>query len=1223
MKNFNKITVLLLSVILCVFSLFACTGGTSYSVNVENCENGRVTVSASKASEGKTVTVTATADEGYEVESILLDGEPLELNGNKATFKMPAKDVSVSASFKVASLSGQVKEEAPLIAVFEIEAVSVRTPGRGLWSFAFEKDCLKLQVWVEDAHRFTDKDGIKAYFGTVGYDRELTDKNFAFHMLANGNITTYKAINGTYQQEDVQGITAFVQEWIKQGESEVCGYKFTVNVPYELFGLQASEAKNSITMLPSHTNANSETIAPKESVLEGEYKIEKPNTYPVLIDDDSYQNNPLANRTAQLGAIASMNAGTYWDLEKDYFPEETNYESRSVILNGHDNADNNLFFFNTYGAKQMYAEATFTVKKVYSNEKYGKFGLMLFDGASKKGVLYYADAYIGEDVADVNNIKGTELGYNQGSNGWGAWNTIADSQGSFNLATKSITLKMTYVDGKLYFYCGDRFIMARNYTASSQAVIGIKSFGYGIEVTNYYATSDINDQKLKDHVPATTAREINLLFTGDGYMAGWSAYRNLNVEGGKANESIASSTVTSITEKAQGYKENYTPANIVISAGSTDIYSGATVQTVYSRIQTMVQTYHEVYPQAQIYLVSVIASPLHRAKQAQIAELNSLISNYLKTLDYAHYIDVQSAFEKDGVIRSNLFATNGSSLNSEFGYPIWGKVIGDALGITRANGNDMGDNAEGYAYSSGWVFESDGDLAVNQGSGEQVIWYKHTQYSADIYFEAYIRANQNTGEDAYPKAGLALRNDFFTIFAYADFADVKNGNTFMNIVYRPNSTDGAMATANWLWNNQGSGSYGSSMAEGFVKIAIAKLDGMVYMLCNDQIVATYAVPGVSTSDQFVVGALNFNRKMEIKDAYGMTDRNLIAQKLGVEIVPSVSLEDASALGGYGSKHETSNLTYTVSKYSKEIKVGASVEYARIYVEKTGAFIISLNGEEIKAVPVILSDNVYVYDIKGAVKQGANTIEIITADEYTQIKAKVVISDGSKEEIVKTDESWALQTSSYTLSSKPTYYFLGSSVTYGSANNGKSFVEEVQKTLGYNVVKEAVSGTTLVDNGSSSYVSRLKTLPTQSAVNRLIVQLSTNDVSQNLNFGTLSSSYELSAFNTSTVIGAIEYIIAYAKQTWGCEVIFYTNPNYSNNNYNALINELYKVQAKWGIGILDFYNYVDMPRLDVLTLNSYMSDPIHPNATGYAWMGKIFSSYIQGELEKDIARAVIA
>ena len=152
---------------------------------------------------------------------------------------------------------------------------------------------------------------------------------------------------------------------------------------------------------------------------------------------------------------------------------------------------------------------------------------------------------------------------------------------------------------------------------------------------------------------------------------------------------------------------------------------------------------------------------------------------------------------------------------------------------------------------------------------------------------------------------------------------------------------------------------------------------------------------------------------------------------------------------------------------------------------------------------------------------------------------------------------------------------------------------------------------------------MKTLPKDQKVTRLIVQLSTNDVTQGKPFGSIAEGKELSSFNTSTVIGAIEYIIAYAKQTWDCEVIFYTNHKYNNANYNSLIGELYKVQAKWGIGIVDFFNYVDMEELDDSTLASYKADDIHPNAQGYSWMSKVFSEYLQNEVEKDVIRQTIA
>ena len=60
-------------------------------------------------------------------------------------------------------------------------------------------------------------------------------------------------------------------------------------------------------------------------------------------------------------------------------------------------------------------------------------------------------------------------------------------------------------------------------------------------------------------------------------------------------------------------------------------------------------------------------------------------------------------------------------------------------------------------------------------------------------------------------------------------------------------------------------------------------------------------------------------------------------------------------------------------------------------------------------------------------------------------------------------------------------FLGSSVTFGSNSNEVSFVEYLAARDGIEYVKEAVSGTTLVDNGDSSYIARMKAnIPDQQA-----------------------------------------------------------------------------------------------------------------------------------------------
>lgn len=61
----------------------------------------------------------------------------------------------------------------------------------------------------------------------------------------------------------------------------------------------------------------------------------------------------------------------------------------------------------------------------------------------------------------------------------------------------------------------------------------------------------------------------------------------------------------------------------------------------------------------------------------------------------------------------------------------------------------------------------------------------------------------------------------------------------------------------------------------------------------------------------------------------------------------------------------------------------------------------------------------------------------------------------------------------------------------------------------------------------------------------VCQLSTNDVTKEMPIGEISESFDKNDFDTQTVAGAIEYIIAYAKETWNCHVVFYTQSKYDS------------------------------------------------------------------------------
>ncbi|NLU52881.1 MAG: SGNH/GDSL hydrolase family protein [Clostridiaceae bacterium] len=195
----------------------------------------------------------------------------------------------------------------------------------------------------------------------------------------------------------------------------------------------------------------------------------------------------------------------------------------------------------------------------------------------------------------------------------------------------------------------------------------------------------------------------------------------------------------------------------------------------------------------------------------------------------------------------------------------------------------------------------------------------------------------------------------------------------------------------------------------------------------------------------------------------------------------------------------------------------------------------------------------------------------------------------------------------------TIIFLGSSVTYGSASLGTSFTDYIGKRNRVKTIKEAVSGTTLVTDGDTcgtSYVSRIKSITPEIKADLFICQLSTNDSTQGKTLGEVSESFNMDSFNTDTIAGAIEYIIAYAKKTWNCPVVFFTNPRYDSPQYGKMVDMLYKIQKKWDIGIIDLWNNEKFNNISKEEYSLYMFDSIHPTQAGYLkWWTPVIEEYL--------------
>ena len=192
-------------------------------------------------------------------------------------------------------------------------------------------------------------------------------------------------------------------------------------------------------------------------------------------------------------------------------------------------------------------------------------------------------------------------------------------------------------------------------------------------------------------------------------------------------------------------------------------------------------------------------------------------------------------------------------------------------------------------------------------------------------------------------------------------------------------------------------------------------------------------------------------------------------------------------------------------------------------------------------------------------------------------------------------------------------WLGSSVTYGAQSGGHySMADAIQDNHPGTVCeKYAISATTLVIVKEDSYVGRMKLISKDETPDLFVVQLSTNDATTGKPMGEVTDSTDPADFDDTTIAGAIETIISYVKETFGCPVVFYTGTYIEKEGYDEMVDLLLQIQEKWGIGVVDMYHNEEMTALYGTDLyNEYMHDEVHPFRKGYVeWWTPVIEEYL--------------
>ncbi len=900
MKKCAKLVSVML-VICMILSLFgACVQNdnpttiqaTPHSITVaKDIANGKVTVDKSTAKNGETVKVTATPNENYVLTGITANGNPVE-NGQ---FVMGDEDVVVSATF---ALNTDLFEQNPGVE----GGTSIKAPSMGGGDAnaqiftVFGETGIEFTAYVADSG-LADKDGMAILFS-----KKLPTIN---QLLPNGQTIKLeirkdgKAIlsktdaEGKLVEDALAGSEISLKLWTKDGKVTT-GYIVRATVTYEALGVTKDTAKGNVTICPVVYNAYGSVNA-KATALNGANENAQ-NTFPVLSDDNTYLDNPFKAPSGTLGSDGGIMSADTWDLSKDYYKEDTeNYPNRVVNLTGHDNMDNNLVFVGV-SAAEMYAEATIRVTGVANpNDQWPKFGLMLFNGGGQSGLFYYVDAAMsGASGNTTANIVGTALGYNKGESTWGSWVNVKDSV--FDLGTLTIKLAMVYQDGWAHLYANDQFVESIFVGAYNEDMhFGFKSFGLELEVTNYMASTDAEAdgwahlKREKEDV-----EKLDILFAGDSYMDFWNNsgfYMNINLADytdSWANEGIGGTWVPLWIDKAADMAQRYNPKKIAFHIGVNDIDGGATVEATVENLKTLFATYHELFPNAEIYWNELIPNTMFASKVPEYYQVNEQVKAFAADKEWLVFVEQAASFEKEPGVADPMYFYDGLHMSAEIGYPIWAKNMLTAMGYTYEEGTTMG-SENGFAHTGGWTY-TDGTAYL--GVGNEMTTYFKGAYGQMVYVEAMVTIGQLYGNDAYPKFGYVMHGTDKSVWGLVDAISYPSQlKTDCAFVLRENVQNGEFVQREgWNWSKWvGGTSFEGDYSNGnYIKMAIAKLGSDVYLLVNGKVVARTTIEGEVT-----VGFEVFNLETTIKDVVVIKDETAIKEKLGL-VEPTSAVLDGKA-----------------------------------------------------------------------------------------------------------------------------------------------------------------------------------------------------------------------------------------------------------------------------------------------------------------------------------------
>jgi lysophospholipase L1-like esterase len=802
---------------------------------------------------------------------------------------------------------GMVIDEIPVSSLI-IETPSTKGNAKSHWFTEYKDNGFYIEVIVEDMFIDTgtniySSDGIEVMLYKVQRGNGLIDGTLLINATS-GQLSVKKYSDGTVNDYTEHSVTSTFEKVSFNG-TYVEGYRIEILVPYKELGL--SSADRTVTFLPSLYN-NQGGFANINTTSLFDVDQNQTRTFILVKDNNTYEANPWMQLGYTFGDIGSLVTNPIWDLTND----DGSANARAVMTGVATGTDNNAYMYRVT-EPELYAYAKFNAKSVHNSERYGKFGLAVTTLDGKNGFFFFVDAsgngtdMTGRNISVVNRTDGS----------W-SWPekvltsliSASDYQGD-----NFVELAIYRYGGIFEFYVNGSSVGIQSgfpgLETETQAVVSVISFNIKLEIKQYGVT---NEESVLD-IYRFDVEEISYLFIGDSYVdkAFWTNF-GIDFDFSAVNLGVGGTKVGYWKAQAATLSTIYKPDNIIIHIGVNDINDGGlSGESVAASVKELIAILQGFYPDANIYYISIEPNNFAVGNFSKYQVVNSEISALAETNERVHYIDMVTPLGGvPGTPVAQYFLPDGLHLNAD-GYAIWSKQIKDALGIERTEVKDNLGDFGLYARSTGWTYKE--GYVENLGPNEQQIYFSNvrgTKFAASV--EISISGIYNN--DAYPKAGFALKSASKTLFFFID-VNKELTNKWGNYVVRNSGADWGWAGVGGVGRQYvylGDADYNS---DNFKKIEIIRLGTAVYFISDNKVVQ-YA-EGIFAEDEVTqLSVMVFNLDVKLKEAKIYQDAEFnsklasfeLAEKTGPAVDgsladwPAAVLANPASIKGWDGRNTT-------------------------------------------------------------------------------------------------------------------------------------------------------------------------------------------------------------------------------------------------------------------------------------------------------------------------------